>query len=386
MKQLTIIAVLLFAATTTEATQPFPRYANDPGCPHCAPMEFDRLVAMLGDDALRDIMCRLSSQRFTPGSLSSALGMPEGQVLRRIKTLQGWGLVRMVRRDSATTIVEPLPGEGTGTLRRWAVKYCPMGDECGRPAQGSEEGRDSAYNVRVAAMDMALLNVGNNLGNRPDYAAARKIMVEEIEDSMRINSVHTGRQALSGRVHDAFLEVPRHEFLKPELAHAAYQNLALPIGGGQRLPPPFIIALMTEFLDLQPNDTVLEVGTGTGYQTAILSRLAKRVQSIELVEVLFNEATERLKRLGNLNVETRNGNGFQGWPDNGQFNAILVGTHLEDIPDSLAKQLAPGGRLVAIGGGHSEIKQIIIAKKGLDGSIVQRNLLPIRHVSATDKN
>ena len=115
-------------------------------------------------DALRDIMCRLSSQRFTPGSLSSALGMPEGQVLRRIKTLQGWGLVRMVRRDSATTIVEPLPGDGAGTLRRWAIKYCPMGDECGRPAQGSEGGQDNAYNVRVAGMDMALLGVGDKLG------------------------------------------------------------------------------------------------------------------------------------------------------------------------------------------------------------------------------
>ena len=386
MKLVTIIAALVLAAATTEAAQPFPRYGNDPGCPQCAPMEFDRLVAMLGDDALRDIMCRLSSQRFTPGSLSSPLGMPEGQVLRRIKTLQGWGLVRMVRRDSATTIVEPLPGDGAGTMRRWAVKYCPMGDECGRPPQDSAGGQDNAYNVRVAAMDMALLNVGNNLGSSPDYAAARKKMVAEIEDAMRVNSVHTGRQALSSRVHDVFSEVPRHEFLKPELAHAAYENLALPIGGGQRLPPPFIIALMTDFLDLQPNHTVLEIGTGTGYQTAILSRLAKQVRSIELVEMLFNEATERLKRLGNLNVETRNGNGFEGWPEKGVYNAILVGTHLEDIPDSLMNQLAPGGRLVAIGGGHSEIKQIIIAKKGLDGSIAQRNLLPIRHVPATSMN
>ena len=143
---------------------------------------------------------------------------------------------------------------------------------------------------------------------------------------------------------------------------------------------------MTEFLDLEPNDVVLEIGTGSGYQTAILSRLVKRVQSIELVEVLFNEATERLKRLGDLNVETRNGNGLRGWPERGEFDAILVGTHLEDVPDSLLNQLAPGGRLVAIGGGHSEIKQIIFGRKNLDGSIVQRNLLPIRHVPAAGIN
>ena len=383
MKRVIIVAVLLLAAAPGGAEQWFPRYGNDPGCPQCAPMEFDRLVAMLGDEALRDVMCRLSSQRFTPARLGSALGMPEGQVMRRINMLRGWGLVRLVRRDSATTIVEPLPGDGARTLRRWAVKYCPMGDACERPTDDSAARRNDAYDVPVAGMDMNLLKVGKTLGTTPDYVLARHKMVTDIEDKMRATSAQTGRQSLGGRVHDVFSTVPRHEFVKPELRHVAYENLALPIGGGQRLPPPFIIALMTEVLDLEPNDSVLEIGTGSGYQTAILSRLVKRVHSIELVEVLYREATDRLKRLGSLNVETRNGNGLQGWPEERRFEAILVGTHVEPIPDSLFNQLAPGGRLVAVGGGNSEIKHVVFSRKNLDGSIMQRNLLPIRHVPAT---
>ena len=99
MKHVTIVVTLFLAAAQAECAEPYPRYGNDLDCPHCAPMEFDRLVALLGDDALRDIVCRLSSQGFTPGKLSAALGMPEGQVMRRVKTLQGWGLVRLVRHE-----------------------------------------------------------------------------------------------------------------------------------------------------------------------------------------------------------------------------------------------------------------------------------------------
>ncbi len=127
MRHLAIAVALILAAVPAEGAESFSR--SD--CGYCAPMEFDRLVALLGDEALRDMACRLSSERYTPATLSSALGLPEGQVWRRIRTLQGWGLVRMVRHDSATTIVEPLPGDGAGTLRRWAHKYCPQGDSCG---------------------------------------------------------------------------------------------------------------------------------------------------------------------------------------------------------------------------------------------------------------
>ena len=137
MKQLALALALLTAATS--AAEAGPNRIFDQECPHCLPMEIDRLAALLGDDVLRDLVCRLSSQRFTPARLSTALGIPEGQVLRRIHTLRGWGLVRLARYDSATTIVEPRPGTGGQTLRRWATRYCPSGDACGTPAAAPEE-------------------------------------------------------------------------------------------------------------------------------------------------------------------------------------------------------------------------------------------------------
>ncbi len=388
MKRVTIAVALILTAAPAEASEPFPRYGNDLDCRHCAPMEFDRLAAMLGDEALRDLMCRLSSQRFTPGRLSSALGMPEGQVLRRVKTLQGWGLVRMVRYDSATTIVEPLPGDGARTLRRWAVKYCPLGDECGRPAGDADRddvyaNRDDVYEVRVASKEA--LSAGNNLVFNPDYSSARERMVAEIEDDMLATSVFTGRQTMSDGVRNAISKTPRHEFVLPELRHRAYENQALPIAGGQRMPPPFIVALMTEVLDLEPNEVVLEIGTGSGYQTAILSRLVSRVHSIEIVEILYIEATERLKRLGFLNVEPRAADGFRGWTEKGLFDAIIVTTAMDRIPETLLRQLVPGGRMVGVVNGTADLKQIVLVKKAMDGSISKRNLLSVRHVPLTGK-
>ena len=134
LKQIAIAVALVLGGANANGQETAPGFGGDFSSTYGVAREFDRLVALLGDDVLRDMVCRISHQRFTPGRLSSALGMPEGQVLRRINTLRGWGLVRLVRRDSATTIVEPLPGEGTRTLRRWAVKYCAEGNACGEPS------------------------------------------------------------------------------------------------------------------------------------------------------------------------------------------------------------------------------------------------------------
>ena len=133
MKRLALAAALLLAAPPVSGAEPLPRFGDGFTTTYGVAHEFDRLVALLGDDALRDLVCRLSHERYTPGRLSSALGLPEGQVLRRLNTLHGWGLVRLVRHDSARTIVEPLPGGGEATLKRWADKYCAVGDACGRP-------------------------------------------------------------------------------------------------------------------------------------------------------------------------------------------------------------------------------------------------------------
>ena len=141
MKRLAFMIACLFAALSASGEEPLPRYGNELDCGVCSVMEIDRLTALLGDEALRELVCRLSSERYTLRTLSSALGMPQGQVLRRINTLRGWGLVRMVRLDSANTIVEPIPGGGEQTLRRWAYKYCPQGDACGIPGANVEETR-----------------------------------------------------------------------------------------------------------------------------------------------------------------------------------------------------------------------------------------------------
>ena len=132
MKQLALAFALLFAAAPASGVEPFPGYGNDLDRGYRVPMEIDRLAALLGDEVLRDMVCRLAYERYAFGNLSSALGMPEGQVMRRINTLHGWGLVRMVRHDSAHTIVESNPGDGAQTLRRWADRYCSEGDSCGK--------------------------------------------------------------------------------------------------------------------------------------------------------------------------------------------------------------------------------------------------------------
>ncbi len=140
---------LIFAVAPAKGDAPV--FDSDFSCPQCLPMEFDRLAALLGDDVLRDMVCRLSSARFTPGRLSSALGIPEGQVLRRLNTLRGWGLVRLVRYDSATTVVEPLPGRGAETLGRWASRYCSQGNACGIPTvnSSSHERKPASLSRRV---------------------------------------------------------------------------------------------------------------------------------------------------------------------------------------------------------------------------------------------
>ena len=142
-----LVLACIFAFTLAWANESISDFGEKFDCGYCVPLEIDRLAALLGDEVLRDMVCRLSSERYTPASLSNVLGIPEGQVMRRVNTLRGWGLVRMVRRDSARTIVEPLPGGGQ-TLARWATKYCPLGDACGYPG-ANPAGRDEGGREKV---------------------------------------------------------------------------------------------------------------------------------------------------------------------------------------------------------------------------------------------
>jgi protein-L-isoaspartate(D-aspartate) O-methyltransferase len=179
------------------------------------------------------------------------------------------------------------------------------------------------------------------------------------------------------RVIDALEQVERHQFVPDEALDYAYHDGPLAIGYGQTISQPYIVALMTEIIDPEPGDTILEIGTGSGYQAAVLSRLVAQVYSIEIVEPLGLDAAERLQRLGYDNVSVRIGDGYQGWPERAPFDAIIVTAAPPEIPQALVDQLAEGGRMIVpVGTTFQEL--ILIERK--DGKVTKRNVAAVRFV------
>lgn len=217
------------------------------------------------------------------------------------------------------------------------------------------------------------------------YARERNRMMEEIAALMRETRAETGRAALSGGVAAAMAKVPRHEFMPDSEKRNAYANRPLPIGLGQTISQPYIVALMTDLMEIRPGDRVLEVGTGSGYQAAVLAELAGAVYTIEIVEPLAREAAERLSRLGYRNVTTRTGDGYRGWPEQAPFDAIMVTAAPREVPQPLLDQLKPGGRLVVPVGGQAAGQTLLLIEKRLDGTIARRSVLAVRFVPLTDK-
>ena len=193
-----VLALAVLAVVTPAEGGEAP--SGDFRCPHCLPMEIDRLVVLLGDEALRDMVCRLSSARYTPGRLGMAVGLPEGQVLRRINTLRGWGLVRLARRDSATTIVEPLPGEGARTLGRWAEKYCANGDGCGKPTTNRQVKNNGRGNKTAGG---GVPDAGRGAALTPRYWSRAVAQLRRVDPVMAKIIDGYPRQSLIGRG-DAF--------------------------------------------------------------------------------------------------------------------------------------------------------------------------------------
>jgi protein-L-isoaspartate(D-aspartate) O-methyltransferase len=184
------------------------------------------------------------------------------------------------------------------------------------------------------------------------------------------------------RVLAALRKVPRHLFVPEAAAGAAYDDHPLPIGHGQTISQPYIVAFMTEALGLRGGETVLEVGTGSGYQAAVLAEIAARVYSIEIVDALAAEARERLRRLGYATVEVRAGDGYAGWPEAAPFDAIMVTAAAPRIPEPLKQQLRDGGRLVLpVGDEYQEL--IVVTRRG--ASFEERRVLPVRFVPMTGK-
>jgi protein-L-isoaspartate(D-aspartate) O-methyltransferase len=183
------------------------------------------------------------------------------------------------------------------------------------------------------------------------------------------------------RVLEAMRSVPRHFFVDPPQREQAYEDHPLPIAGNQTISQPYIVALMTELLELDPGDKVLEIGTGSGYQSAVLGRLAGQVYTIEIVPELARSAAQKLAELGYKNVEVREGDGYRGWPEHAPFDGIIVTAAPERIPQPLIEQLAPGGRMVIpVGGFFQELK---VFRKGTDGKVVEKDILPVRFVPMT---
>ncbi|MBI5461807.1 MAG: protein-L-isoaspartate(D-aspartate) O-methyltransferase [Gammaproteobacteria bacterium] len=211
---------------------------------------------------------------------------------------------------------------------------------------------------------------------------ASERMLQEIEREVRYTHHLLGLDTLSTPVQRALLDVPRHAFVPDALQDAAYDNNPLPIGEGQTISQPYIVAVMTELLALGPEQQVLEIGTGSGYQTAILARLAKQVYSIEIVEALAKRAASRLKLLGFHNIETRVGDGYHGWPEAAPFDAIIVTAASTSVPPPLLEQLKPGGRLIVpLDTGFDQ--ELTLIAKSLTGELSQRKLLPVAFVPMT---
>ncbi|MDO8932764.1 MAG: protein-L-isoaspartate(D-aspartate) O-methyltransferase [Rhodocyclaceae bacterium] len=238
---------------------------------------------------------------------------------------------------------------------------------------------------RTAVLWLALLlgAVPHATVGAADMARERQAMVDEVASMARAFGAGAGRGALDPRVLAALGRVPRHEFVSAALRSSAYANRPLPIGHGQTISQPYIVAVMTDYAKVGAGDTALEIGTGSGYQAAVLAELGVKVWSIEIVEPLAKEAAERLRRLGYANVATKFGDGYHGWPEHGPFDAIVVTAAASHVPPPLLRQLKPGGRMVIPVGASFQTQQLLLVEKRDDGTVTTRQMMPVRFVPLT---
>ena len=210
----------------------------------------------------------------------------------------------------------------------------------------------------------------------------RREMVKLIAVHAAMVGAHIGKNTLDGRVMEIMGKVARHEFVPVEFRHLAYHDNPLPIGFEKTVSQPFIVAFMTDLLGLEPDHRVLEIGTGLGYQAAVLAELVETVYSVEIIDELATAAKNRLAGLGYENVETKLGNGYYGWPEHAPFDAIIVTAAPDLIPPPLFEQLKPGGRMV-IPAGIEEAQQLMIVDKDESGRITTREVLPVMFSTLT---
>jgi protein-L-isoaspartate(D-aspartate) O-methyltransferase len=237
--------------------------------------------------------------------------------------------------------------------------------------------REKAVAARYPAAIVALLLALPTFAQ--DYAERRADLVDEVRRSASI----AGDKPIRSDVLESLNTVERHLFVPEREIPYAYQNRPLPIGYGQTISQPYIVALMTDLLKPEPDDIVLEIGTGSGYQAAILSGLVARVYTIEIIEELAEQVAERLQRLGFENVTTRLGDGYFGWEEHAPFDSIIVTAAATHVPPPLIEQLKPGGRMVIPVGGRFRTQWLLLIRKADDGSVRTRQVAPVRFVPLT---
>ncbi|WP_442283550.1 protein-L-isoaspartate(D-aspartate) O-methyltransferase [Variovorax sp. M-6] len=233
------------------------------------------------------------------------------------------------------------------------------------------------------ASALLLATTGALAAATPDFAAERRQMTEDIAALARQTRADTGRPAFDARVMAAMAKVPRHEFVPADQVAFSYANRPVPIGHGQTISQPYIVALMTDLAKAEPGDKVLEVGTGSGYQAAVMAQLARTVYTIEIIEPLGLQATQRLQKLGYANVQVRLGDGYHGWEEHAPYDAILVTAAASHVPPPLIRQLKPGGRMVIPVGAPFLVQQLMLIEKNQDGTVSTRQILPVAFVPLT---
>jgi len=235
---------------------------------------------------------------------------------------------------------------------------------------------------RRNAVYCALLLALTALADEGDYSMARTAMVDEVKFYATL-ARESGEEALNDDVMQSLGTVERHNFVASDQRRFAYENRPIPIGHGQTISQPYIVALMTDLIEPERDFVVLEVGTGSGYQAAILANLVTHVFSIEIIEALADEAKTRLALLGYDNVTTKLGDGYYGWEKHAPFDAIIVTAAASHVPPPLIRQLKPGGRLIIPVGGRFMTQMLLLLEKTDDGEVITRQIAAVRFVPLT---